>query len=160
MKQSNILIQAAERAPFVDQSMSMNIYRKPLDTEESWTRLQLLAWLLGLKTGSYYTHVQSVNTAKKFSEIKQTNNTNITTATNAASDTTSNTTSNTTPDTTSDTTSVTTSVTTSDTTSVTTSDFPKSAMDILNEMEKEKNNETFLTKDSGVCEPGCFSCGA
>ena len=56
---------AADRAPFIDQSQSLNIY---LDypTHAKLTSMHFYGWKKGLKTGSYYIHSKPARSAVKF----------------------------------------------------------------------------------------------
>ena len=53
LKQRVILDQAADRAPFVDQSMSLNIHMAT-PTYAAVTSMHMYGWKKGLKTGMYY----------------------------------------------------------------------------------------------------------
>ena len=64
IKQSNVIDQAAERAPFIDQTQSMNIFI----ADSSYNKIHsshFKAWKLGLKTGIYYLRTKPSVTAKK-----------------------------------------------------------------------------------------------
>ncbi len=56
---------AADRAPFIDQSQSLNLY---LDypTHAKLTSMHFYGWKKGLKTGSYYIHSKPARSAVKF----------------------------------------------------------------------------------------------
>jgi len=56
---------AADRAPFIDQSQSLNIY---IDyaTHAKLTSMHFYGWKKGLKTGSYYIHSKPARSAVKF----------------------------------------------------------------------------------------------
>jgi len=70
---------AADRAPFVDQSQSLNLY---LDypTSAKLTSMHFYGWKKGLKTGSYYIHSKPSRSAVKFTvsneSVKSINKTN------------------------------------------------------------------------------------
>lgn len=53
MKQKDIIIQSAERGPFVDQSQSMNLFMEKINYDVL-TSCHLTSWKLGLKTAMYY----------------------------------------------------------------------------------------------------------
>ena len=53
MSMKGIIDMAAERAPFVDQSMSMNLFMSD-PTHERLSSMHFYAWSKGLKTGMYY----------------------------------------------------------------------------------------------------------
>ena len=64
IKQSNVIDQAAERAPFIDQTQSMNIFI----ADSNYNKIHsshFKAWKLGLKTGIYYLRTKPSVTAKK-----------------------------------------------------------------------------------------------
>ena len=64
IKQSNVIDQAAERAPFIDQTQSMNIFI----ADGNYNKIHsshFKAWKLGLKTGIYYLRTKPSVTAKK-----------------------------------------------------------------------------------------------
>lgn len=82
IKQKSIITQAATRAPFIDQSQSMNLYMAQPDFNRLGSA-HFYAWKSGLKTGIYYLHSRPVVNATKFSidnntvkEIKEKNYTN------------------------------------------------------------------------------------
>lgn len=58
IKPSVILKMSAGRAPYVDQTQSMNLYVSEITVEIMWA-IHYLAWKLGLKTGQYYCHSQT-----------------------------------------------------------------------------------------------------
>ena len=72
MKQRWIVDHAVARAPFVDQSQSMNLYFPTIELGKTQSAM-VYAWKKGLKTGSYYIHSQPAHKT-----------TNIATATNDA----------------------------------------------------------------------------
>ena len=53
IKQKHVILQAASRAPFVDQTQSMNIYLEDANFNKM-SSSHITAWKLGLKTGIYY----------------------------------------------------------------------------------------------------------
>lgn len=53
MSQKTILIMALDRAVFVDQSQSMNLFISAPNTR-SLSQVHLYGWRRGIKTGSYY----------------------------------------------------------------------------------------------------------
>lgn len=56
---------AADRAPFIDQSQSLNIYID-YPTHSKLTSMHFYGWKKGLKTGSYYIHSKPARSAVKF----------------------------------------------------------------------------------------------
>jgi ribonucleoside-diphosphate reductase subunit M1 len=60
-----IIDMAAARAPFVDQSQSMNIHMKA-PTSEKLSSMHFYGWSKGLKTGSYYIRARPASSAIKF----------------------------------------------------------------------------------------------
>ena len=72
MKQKWLVDHAVVRAPFVDQSQSMNLFFPTVELQKIQSAM-VYAWKKGLKTGSYYIHSQpahnSSNLAKK-DEVK------------------------------------------------------------------------------------------
>jgi len=62
ISQRDLIEMAAERAPYIDQSQSMNVYVENA-TPDRLRAMHLWAWLLGLKTGSYYVHQQKQSNA-------------------------------------------------------------------------------------------------
>tara|TARA_B100000886_G_scaffold189745_1_gene130533 strand:- start:5080 stop:7731 length:2652 start_codon:yes stop_codon:yes gene_type:complete len=65
IKQKHVVTQAAERAPFVDQTQSMNIWMEDANFDRM-TSSHIYAWKLGLKTGIYYFRTKPGTEAKKF----------------------------------------------------------------------------------------------
>lgn len=63
-KQKDLMVMAAERAPFIDQTQSMNLYIADANINKVSSAL-MAAWKLGLKTGCYYLRVQANRTADK-----------------------------------------------------------------------------------------------
>jgi ribonucleoside-diphosphate reductase alpha chain len=57
--------QAIDRQPFVDQGQSLNLYTSSFNTKE-FTNLMFQAWQNGLKTGKYYLHTEPAMTPQKF----------------------------------------------------------------------------------------------
>ena len=60
-----LLTQSAERAPFVDQTQSLNIFMSNTSTK-SLSSMHFYGWKLGLKTGMYYLRSKTASSAKKF----------------------------------------------------------------------------------------------
>jgi ribonucleoside-diphosphate reductase subunit M1 len=79
IKQKHVVIQAAERGPFIDQTQSMNIYMEDADFNKM-SSSHIAAWKLGLKTGIYYFRTKPGANAIKFTidttKFKSTNNDN------------------------------------------------------------------------------------
>ena len=71
MKGSRLLDLAVARAPFVDQSQSLNVFmaQPTVKKLEEW---HFAAWMKGLKTGSYYIRSQPVTNAQQFTVTKET----------------------------------------------------------------------------------------
>lgn len=65
IKQRIIIDQAADRAPFICQSQSMNIFVKKA-TPNILTSIHFHGWKKGLKTGSYYIRSQPAATSQAF----------------------------------------------------------------------------------------------
>lgn len=65
LNQRWIVEHAKVRAPFVDQSQSMNIYMKEPSYKKLTTHI-LYSWKCGLKTVSYYVHSKPGSSAKQF----------------------------------------------------------------------------------------------
>lgn len=65
MSQKIIIDMAADRAPYVDQSQSMNLFLKDC-TLAKMTSMHFYAWHKGLKTGMYYLRTQAASQAIKF----------------------------------------------------------------------------------------------
>ena len=63
-KQRDLIDLAADRAPFVDQTQSMNIYMAN-PTVTKITSSHLYSWKKGLKTGSYYMRTKAISTGAK-----------------------------------------------------------------------------------------------
>lgn len=63
--QKHIIDLAADRAPFVDQSQSLNLHIQDL-TFAKFNRMHFYSWEKGLKTGVYYLRSQEATTAQKF----------------------------------------------------------------------------------------------
>ena len=64
LKQKSIIDLAAGRAPFVDQTQSMNLWMK----DPSYSKLSsmhMYSWMKGLKTGIYYLRTQAKSSASK-----------------------------------------------------------------------------------------------
>ena len=64
--QKELINQAADRQPFIDQSQSLNWYVHNLNGK-LFTDLAFHAWKKGLKTGKYYLHSKPAAVAMKFS---------------------------------------------------------------------------------------------
>jgi ribonucleoside-diphosphate reductase subunit M1 len=63
--QRTIIDMAADRAPFIDQSQSLNIHmREP--TKRKLTSMHFYGWSKGLKTGMYYLRTMAASSAIKF----------------------------------------------------------------------------------------------
>jgi ribonucleoside-diphosphate reductase alpha subunit len=61
---------AADRAPFIDQTQSMNIhFENP--TKADMTKMHFYGWEKGLKTGSYYLRTKPAVSAVKFAVMKK-----------------------------------------------------------------------------------------
>ena len=80
LKQKSIIDLAATRAPFVDQTQSMNLWMK----DPSYSKLSsmhMYSWMKGLKTGIYYLRTQAKSSAAKITldqeklEVKNNDNT-------------------------------------------------------------------------------------
>ena len=56
---------AADRAPYIDQSQSMNIFIENL-TLSKFSSLHIYAWKKGLKTGSYYIRSKPAANSQSF----------------------------------------------------------------------------------------------
>lgn len=68
LSQKVIIDQAADRAPFVDQTQSMNLFlSKKNKNISSITSMDRYIWLKRLKTGQYYLRTQDHNDPQKFS---------------------------------------------------------------------------------------------
>ena len=65
IKQKHVVDQAIERAPFVDQTQSMNIFMEDANYDRI-TSSHMYAWKQGLKTGIYYFRTKPGTEAKKF----------------------------------------------------------------------------------------------
>ena len=61
----NIITMAAERAPFIDQSMSMNLWMKD-PTYDKLTAMHFYSFSRGLKTGLYYLRTKAKAAAQQF----------------------------------------------------------------------------------------------
>jgi ribonucleoside-diphosphate reductase alpha chain len=90
IKQRYMITHAIARAPFVDQSQSMNIYYDTPNTSKMFSALQY-AWKSGLKTGSYYLRSQpSVDSDKSLGggqgDVSATTTTKTTTTTTMTPD--------------------------------------------------------------------------
>jgi len=63
--QKSVITMSAERAPFVCQSQSLNLFFDKPDFKKL-TAAHFLGWKLGLKTGSYYIRSKPAMTAQRF----------------------------------------------------------------------------------------------
>ena len=66
MKQKSLIDLAADRAPFVCQTQSMNLFVKN-PTYKTLNAMHFYSWKKGLKTGIYYLRSQAKTSAQKFS---------------------------------------------------------------------------------------------
>jgi len=66
MKQKILIDLAADRAPFVCQTQSMNLFIKN-PTYKTLNAMHFYSWKKGLKTGIYYLRSQAKTSAQKFS---------------------------------------------------------------------------------------------
>ncbi|KAG0676327.1 hypothetical protein C6P42_001305 [Pichia californica] len=66
ISQRSVIDMAADRAPFVDQSQSMNLFLQDV-TFSKLTSMHFYAWNKGLKTGMYYLRTKAAASAIKFS---------------------------------------------------------------------------------------------
>jgi ribonucleoside-diphosphate reductase alpha subunit len=64
--QMELIRQAADRQPFVDQAQSLNYYIRDMN-KENFSRLLFAAWRSKLKTGKYYTRTTAAMNPQKFS---------------------------------------------------------------------------------------------
>ncbi len=69
LPQSKLMEMAADRSPFVDQAQSLNMYMKNTDNQQLFG-IMYLAWMYGLKTGSYYTRTKAVTQPANFGRLK------------------------------------------------------------------------------------------
>jgi len=65
IKQRSLIEMAADRAPFVDQSQSLNLFL-PQPDRGKLGGMHMLGWSLGLKTGMYYFRTKPASEAIKF----------------------------------------------------------------------------------------------
>lgn len=65
--QMDIIKQAADRTPYIDQAQSVNIYMLPTVSKTRMHEIHMAAWKLGLKT-LYYCRSKSVKRVEKLSE--------------------------------------------------------------------------------------------
>lgn len=70
VSQKRLIDLAADRAPFVDQTQSLNIHFKS-PTVDRLSSLHMYTWSKGLKTGSYYIRSQAAVDAIKFTVSKE-----------------------------------------------------------------------------------------
>jgi len=73
--QKDLINMARDRAPFIDQSQSMNIYFSS-PTVSKLTSSHFYAWELGLKTLSYYVRTKAISTGAKHLAIDVSNTNN------------------------------------------------------------------------------------
>jgi ribonucleoside-diphosphate reductase alpha chain len=73
ISQKSLIEMSAERAPFIDQSQSLNIFFST-PTVGKLTTSHTLAWKLGLKTGQYYLRSESVENKAKHLAINMDKN--------------------------------------------------------------------------------------
>ena len=66
IKQKVLIDMAADRAPFVCQTQSMNLFVKN-PTYKTLSAMHFYSWKKGLKTGIYYLRSQAKTSAQKFS---------------------------------------------------------------------------------------------
>ena len=71
ISQKSLIEMSADRAPFIDQSQSLNIFFST-PTVGKLTTSHTLAWKLGLKTGQYYLRSESVDNKAKHLAIDMT----------------------------------------------------------------------------------------
>jgi ribonucleoside-diphosphate reductase alpha subunit len=64
ISQKELIEMSAERAPFIDQSQSLNIYMSG-PTVGKISSSMMFAWKKGLKTGSYYLRTKAISTGAK-----------------------------------------------------------------------------------------------
>jgi len=75
LKQKVLVDLSAERAPFVCQTQSLNIFIKA-PTFKTLSSLHFYSWKLGVKTGIYYLRSQAKSSAQKFSvDLEKVSNT-------------------------------------------------------------------------------------
>ena len=65
IKCKDLIDLSADRAPFIDQSQSLNLYMKSPDQNKMYSAL-FYGWKRGLKTGMYYFRIQQNSDAMKF----------------------------------------------------------------------------------------------
>ena len=70
ISQKIVIDYAADRAPFVDQTQSMNIFMDH-PTNAKLSSMHMYGWKKGLKTGSYYIRTKAARNAVKFSILKE-----------------------------------------------------------------------------------------
>jgi ribonucleoside-diphosphate reductase alpha chain len=71
MKQRPLMVMAAERGPYVDQSQSLNVFMADA-TAAKLNALHFCTWRLGLKTGMYYLHTRPITEAVQFTLVDET----------------------------------------------------------------------------------------
>ncbi len=97
MKQKTLIDLAADRAPFVCQTQSMNLFVKN-PTYKTLNAMHFYSWKKGLKTGIYYLRSQAKTSAQKFSvDLEKTSA--VGTSSNTGNNTGSNNIGNNNPDT-------------------------------------------------------------
>ena len=82
LKQKVLIDLSAERAPFVCQTQSLNLFVKN-PTFKTLNAMHFYTWRLGLKTGLYYLRSQAKTSAQKFSVDLSKNVSNINNSTTA-----------------------------------------------------------------------------
>lgn len=70
IKQRNLIDQAADRAPYICQSQSLNLFVESADYRKL-TSMHFYAWKKGLKTGIYYLRTQAATQAVQITVKKQ-----------------------------------------------------------------------------------------
>lgn len=73
ISQKSVLVMAAERSLYIDQSQSLNIYMSE-PTPDKLTSMHFFGWQLGLKTGMYYLRTQPAARAIQFTVRRRLNN--------------------------------------------------------------------------------------
>jgi ribonucleoside-diphosphate reductase alpha chain len=90
MKQKTLIDLAADRAPFVCQTQSMNLFVKN-PTYKTLNAMHFYSWKKGLKTGIYYLRSQAKTSAQKFSvDLGNTNTNGVGSSNNSSGNSNSN----------------------------------------------------------------------
>ena len=90
MKQKTLIDLAADRAPFVCQTQSMNLFVKN-PTYKTLNAMHFYSWKKGLKTGIYYLRSQAKTSAQKFSvDLGNTNTNGVGASNNSSGNSSSN----------------------------------------------------------------------